>query len=421
VKAVHVARGFQPSGWVLVCLICVSCGKKGPPLPPLVRLPAPPADFSAQLRGTAVDLQLTIPAANTDNSRPANIHRVDLYAITSRDPLTEPQIVKYGKRVASVDVKAPRNPDDAIEEDEPPADMEAPEGRGLDQGAVARMSESLDGAARVPATVAPVVSARKDRSSAGASAAGPLVPALPVPLTRTYVAVGVSTNDHRGPFSRRIAVPLAPPPPAPAKPTVAYDDKAITVTWTPIASAPQIQPPPAAGELPSTAIGVALPPIRYNVYDTTVKDAPVRLSKTPLSDPSFSDPRVVFGEERCYVVRAVESLGDLAIESDAAPAVCETLRDTFPPSPPANLQSSPQEGAVTLIWDPNTEKDMNGYIVLRGTSAAALEPITSAPIQVTQYRDEHLEAGVRFVYAVKAVDKAGNVSAASNTVEEAAR
>jgi hypothetical protein len=152
-----------------------------------------------------------------------------------------------------------------------------------------------------------------------------------------------------------------------------------------------------------------------------VKDAPVRLSKTPLGDPTFTDPRVVFGEERCYAVRAVEILNDLEIESDAAPAVCETLRDTFPPSAPANLQSSPQEGAVTLIWDPNTDKDLDGYIVLRGTSAATLEPITTAPIQVTQYRDEHLEVGVRFVYAVKAVDKSGNVSSASNTVEEAAR
>jgi fibronectin type 3 domain-containing protein len=176
--------------------------------------------------------------------------------------------------------------------------------------------------------------------------------------------------------------------------------------------------------------------IRYNVYDVTATatapngappsrssppPAPLKLNTTPVAEPTFSDPRIAWGEKRCYIVRAVETFSDLIIESDAAPATCKTLVDTFPPAPPANLQSSPQEGAVTLIWDPNTEQDLDGYIVLRGASADALEPITAELIHVTQFRDEHLEPGVRFTYAIKAVDKAGNTSAPSNRVEEAAR
>jgi hypothetical protein len=57
---------------------------------------------------------------------------------------------------------------------------------------------------------------------------------------------------------------------------------------------------------------------------------------------------------------------------------------------------------------------------LRGSSPAQLEPITPAPIQETTFRDQ-VAAGVRFTYAVKAVDRAGNSSPASKTVEEAAR
>ena len=51
-----------------------------------------------------------------------------------------------------------------------------------------------------------------------------------MPLLRTYVALGVATNQKKGRPSRK-EVALVPPPPAPAKPRVVYDEKAITVAW----------------------------------------------------------------------------------------------------------------------------------------------------------------------------------------------
>ncbi len=129
---------------------------------------------------------------------------------------------------------------------------------------------------------------------------------------------------------------------------------------------------------------------------------------------------MTWGEERCYVVRSVEIVADLPIESDAVAPVCATLRDTFAPAPPANLQSSPLEGAINLIWDANTEKDLAGYIVLRGTAPDALAPITDSPLPVTTFLDR-VPAGVRYTYAVQAVDRAGNASEPSRSVEEAAR
>jgi hypothetical protein len=403
---------------LIVALAAVACGKKGPPLPPLVRLPSAPADFAAELRGAIVDLQFTVPAANTDNSRPANLQRVDVYAITSSDALTDAQIIKLGKRVASVDVKAPKDPDAAIEEDEPPADMEPPEGRGLDQGARGRVSETLDGSALAPAVLP---ADRKRPPDAPPLASGPLLPPRVTPLARTYLAVGVTTRDRNGPSSRRVAVPLVPPPPPPGRATITYDEKSITVKWPAVAQAPPIQRPPQADELPSTLLGFKPIAIRYHLYDASQPAAPVRLTTTPLAEPTFHDSRITWGEQRCYAARSVETLSDLTIESDAPPPVCKTLHDTFPPAAPARLQSSPQEGAISLIWDANAETDLDGYIVLRGPSADSLKPIVSAPIQLTQFRDENLEPGVRYVYVVKAVDKAGNSSAASNAVEEAAR
>jgi hypothetical protein len=74
-----------------------------------------------------------------------------------------------------------------------------------------------------------------------------------------------------------------------------------------------------------------------------------------------------------------------------------------------------------LIWNPNTESDVAGYIVLRASGPkGALAPVTPVPIQLTTFRDM-VPRGARFAYAVKAIDKAGNLSAESARIEETAR
>lgn len=403
---------------IAAALAAAGCGKKGPPLPPLVKLPAAPADFRAERRGNTVDLLFAVPAANTDNTRPANVSRVDVYAMTSRDAPPPDQIVKRGTRVATVAVKAPRNPDVTVDEDDPSAVIEPPEGAGLDQGAPARLSESLDGTALEPAGRAD--SGAPDNHDRSATGDGPLLPPRQAPLKRTYVAVGFSTRGRRGALSRTVPVPLVAPPPAPSRPTIRYDEQSITVKWTSADGREPIQRKPADGELASNPIGAAPQALGYNVYDAAAQPAPLKLTATPIQESQYSDSRIAWGEERCYIVRTVETIGATAVESDALPPVCETLRDTFPPAAPANLQSSPLEGAINLIWDANREKDLAGYIVLRGPAGGTLVPITETPIQVTTFLDR-VPAGVRYTYAVEAVDTAGNASERSHPVEESAR
>ena len=79
-------------------------------------------------------------------------------------------------------------------------------------------------------------------------------------------------------------------------------------------------------------------------------------------------------------------------------------------------------GVINLIWDANGEGDLAGYIVLRGEAPGdTLQPVTPEPVTVTSYRDETVRAGTRYVYAVVAVDRAGNRSPESNRAEETAR
>jgi hypothetical protein len=424
---------------LIVVLVCTACGKKGPPLAPLVKIPTPPAEFSAERRAGTIEFRFIVPAANTDGTRPANVARVDVYALPAPPdpdplgpsgppvpppPLTIDEILKSATKVASVAVKAPRDPNATIEPEDPDSDMDAPEGAGLDQGAVARVSNAIDAVALAPAEPPKHAKARQAASRRPPDEDTPrplLSPPWMTPV-RTYVSVGVTTRGRPGPLSARVDVPLLDPPDAPDAAEFTYDEAAIALTWTPVFPRAAIQAPATDDDedavLASRPIGVELPTIAYHVYDAATD---LRLTGAPIPKLEYLDNRMTWNEERCYAVRAVETLNGLSIESEAAFTACETLVDTFAPAAPKGLDAVPGDGAISLIWEPNAEKDLAGYIVLRGPAPGdALDPITPEPIQETFFKDA-IAAGAPYVYAVKAVDRAGNVSELSNRRQESAR
>jgi fibronectin type 3 domain-containing protein len=89
------------------------------------------------------------------------------------------------------------------------------------------------------------------------------------------------------------------------------------------------------------------------------------------------------------------------------------------------LATVASEGAINLIWQPNVELDLGGYLVLRGEAPGdTLQPLTAGPIVEARYRDASVTPGVRYVYAVVAVDNrfpVPNVSAPSEPAPETAR
>jgi hypothetical protein len=415
----------------MCALACVACGKKGPPLPPLIRLPAAP-DLRADRRGSAVDLALVVPGANADGTRPANIARVEVYAVTgSVASITDADFVKRGTRVASLAVKAPRDTNDTVEPGESQNDVEAPAGEGLDQGAATTVQEKLDASALVPADGGGASS----RRTAASEPEGPLLGPSPAVPVRTYVGVGINTRGRKGRFSKRVAVPLAPAPPAPPSPTITYTETTITVAW---ASAPSTSPAASTslpsisttstaataadrdgGVLPAQPLGPPPPALGYNVYDSTTGTL---LTTVPVAALQYTDARpIVWGTERCYTVRSVDKAGGLSVESEAREPGCKKPVDTFPPAAPKDLKAVSTEGVISLIWEANTESDLAGYIILRAPAPSEqLAPVVAAPVLETSFNDT-VPPGVRFVYAVEAVDKAGNASAPSNRIEETAR
>jgi hypothetical protein len=437
---------------LLVIAGLAGCGKKGPPLAPLVSVPASIGSLEAHRVGTTVYAGFKIPAANQDGTQPADIARVEIWACTC-NPRDIASLYRYGTLVATVPVKRPPEPEKEPPKEQPGAKKQAaaqgpaqkppqshrPEEPGFDQGADVTVSELL-----VPATLARVVTPEEKQASAAGRATKVVAPLGPPPggalLTRVYVAVGVNRGGHKGAPSPRVAVPLVTPPSPPSGLKLTYTETAATLTWlAPAGARRAVQEGGGPDVLPSKAIFVQAQASAYNVYEAPAASSaapvapaggpivlklPAPLNTSPLETTAFEDPRVEFGAERCYVVRTVDTVGGLRVESDPSQKDCVTFVDTFPPAAPRGLAAVAGEGAISLIWDPNTEKDLGGYLVLRGEAPGEnLQPLTPKPVHETTYRDTGVRPGVRYLYAVVAVDNAKppNQSAMSSRVEEVAR
>jgi hypothetical protein len=407
------------------------CGKKGPPLAPLTRVPGRATDIAARRTGDRVAITFTIPSANLDETKPADIGRVDVFAYTAM-ALGDVRDTRRMTLVGSVPVRKPPEPEPEpkdgktkTKQPKPPAPPEP----GEDQGTVVTVSETLTADMLVPMAPdkkAPVPVQPEPESWFGAKVAPPLVgPAATPEPRRFYVAYGVSRGGNRGAASPRPAVSLGAPPAAPLPPRLEVTETGVVVTWsTPPGARLPYQAPAEGDTLPSTAKGMEpAPSLAYVVYRVSPAGS-TRLTEKPVTTTSVTDGDAGVGAERCYDVRTVTTQGVASFESTPSPAACVTPADIFPPPAPRSLAAVAGSGAISLIWEGVDTPDLAGYIVLRGDAPSGeLKPIFDAPIRESTYRDTTAKSGVRYVYAVVAVDRATppNRSTTSNKVEETAR
>jgi hypothetical protein len=265
----------------------------------------------------------------------------------------------------------------------------------------------------------------------------PFVVSLPPPPhRRTYLAVGVSISGRESSLSPLISVTLADQGAAPSAPTATYTETEWVVEWLapPTARRP-IQAPVIDEALESEPVVMFPPMTRYLVYAVeTVVDAdivietdmarPASINLQPVTETSYVDIGITFGAERCYTIRTLEVVDSLEVRGPASPPTCVTPVDIFAPRPPSGVVAVASRDAISLVWDPSPEPDVEGYLVLRGTVLGApLLSLTAEPIVETTYRDVEVEPDRRYVYAVQAVDGVvpPNVSSPSVEVIEQAR
>ena len=423
--------------------VAVGCGMRGPPLPPLIIVPAAVTVLETQRFDGEVFVRFEVPSENTDGSEPADLDRVEVYALTTRPdperparPLPLAEWLDHATLVATVPV-------DAAPDAPPDADEESTQRDAVYQGDEVTLVEVL-----TPGIVLPVVieseTADEDPLESEAldeivTAAPFVAPPLPPSPRRTYLAVGVSTQGRESSPSVRVNVTLADPVSAPSAPVVTYTETEFTLKWVaPLTVRLPIQAPVVDTALPSEPSIQFPPATRYLVYVVeTVVDAegedtaggvgrqwPEPLNLLPATETSYIDAAVTFGEERCYTVRALHEIDSLQVRGPAAPPTCVTPIDTFAPRAPVGVIAVASRDAISLVWDSNSEADVAGYLVLRGTApGATLQPLTSEPVVETTYRDADVETDQRYLYAVQAVDNATppNVSPPSVEVTEQAR
>lgn len=374
--------------------------------------PEAPRAVAARRLGDTVYLQLTVPARNAAGPGPYSIDHIDVYAVTIAPGAPLPpnrDLLKPEHVIARIAVRPPPDP-----EAEAPAE---PDKRPL-PGDVVTFVEKITPAQLEPQNIVrppKVEKAPKHPASAAPGApAVPPPPAGPAVLTRLYTLQGISSNRKAGTASTRVEVPLLAAPGIVRAGTSTSDETSVTVNW--------IAPASASDEVPG---------VFYNIYEVPAggsgaagvpSSAPVPLNAKPLEVTTYSRTGAEAGKEQCFVVRSVATVGTAAIEGDPSEPMCVTPRDTFAPAAPKGLAAVSGTGVVNLIWDPNTEGDLAGYVVLRGEAPGdTLQPLTPQPIRETRYNDRAVQPGVAYVYAIVAVDRSGNRSAASNKVQETVR
>ena len=380
----------------LVLTTLAACGKKGDPLPPLRLVPAPASDIVARRAPTEVQLQFTLPTRNQNGPGPIDLDRVEIYAITMGPGGEQPAnriLLTKGRLVGSVPVKpAPREG-----EEPPPDDPTDTRPRPGDRVTfVDELTADELVPAKLPAEPKPAAPAPADPGAAAATA-----PEVTYPV-RLYAVRGITRSGRAGPPAQRLTVPLVEPPAAPGAVDVKFTEQHYQITWVP----------------PAASAGA---PVTYNIYAGDDRSA---LNQSPATAAAYEHGPVRFGDQQCFRIRSVQVVQNVALESAPSQPGCVVARDIFPPAAPAGLQIVAGPDGVSLSWNANTEPDLGGYLVLRGEATGdTLQPLTKEPVAETSYRDTTVTSGVRYVYAVVAVDKSEprNTSAQSARQEVTAR
>jgi len=192
-----------------------------------------------------------------------------------------------------------------------------------------------------------------------------------------------------------------------------------TFTATPIVPAPET---PSALRAENTAGGIRLSWTSaekgFRIFRRTGSSDFQPVADVPR--PPWTDAETQFGQQYTYMVRSIVKLPEAdgtgrEAESELSGEVSLTPRDEFPPATPSGLRAAAAPQSVQLSWNANTETDLAAYRVYRGVEGGPMERI--AEVGVPAYSDANVVPAKTYRYAVSAVDRLGNESAPSDTVE----
>lgn len=356
-KVINRQLGYWSVPFILLILIAVACGRVGEPQPPLISIPMPIADLVAQQRGRQVIFSWTFPRLNTDGSASKTISAIEIFRVIHRksDHLTTAESLTDGDLWQLFQSEQL----DAL--------------RGLDEVVII---DSLDGL--------------EDAQILG---------------REISYAIKVFNSKKQSAGSSNIAsIPILPVPRPPRNLNFSLDEHFIEVRWV-----------PARTNIDGSPV---IAGVKFNVYRSSQLGAngATRINSLPVSRTWFRDESAMLGKKTFYRVRAVLEIKDELVESGDSEENSVINWDTYPPSPPLQLTIVSDRESLSLVWLPNSEVDLAGYLVYRRKQEASFQKVTSKLISRASYIDRNLEKHHHYDYRVTAVDHLGNESKYSKVV-----
>lgn len=391
---------LAPALAAALALALPACGKRGDPLPPLRRTPQPVPGLRVSQRGDRLEIACVAPRASVDGVALASLEVEILRADVPGD------LEKVGTRERRK--AAPGTP--------VVVDLPLP-----GPGTTVRVAARAIASGRPSVTTPPQL----------------LVVQPPISPPHAFVArLGAEGVVLAWEGERPKPVPKPTPSPPPfgtsgpsPSPSVATPSPPAT-TPSPAPSATPVPLPvlspgasPAPVASPSPSPSPTPPPFRggFWVYRRAEEGRyGPPLFPQPTEEQSWTDTTARPGESWCYVVRAVAST-DPVIESASSEDACLEVHDITPPAVPFGLTVLAREGGLEVSWSPSAEPDLARYRLYRGPAGAPREPLAEIPVGQTLFLDRSAESGVAYLYALSAVDNAGNESPQTHPVEATLR
>ena len=353
----------ERKAWAVVvpvlCAVLSGCGTPGAPQPPSLNLPDPVTDLTATRAGDKVTLQWTNPKRNTDRT-----------AVKS-----------------DVTARVCRR-----------------EGAGacIAVGLVQTLSAGKPG--RFEETLPP-----------------PLASGMPRPVS--YFVELLNRKGRSAGLSNAGTVVSGAAPRAVEGLAAQVRKDGVVLTWTPDGESSALRLQRKLLTAPA-----------QKPKEGSLASAPEAAEQNLLVEAAAEKSRAIdktarFGEKyeyRAQRVNLVEVDGKrVELAGEFSPPVDVAVEDVFPPAVPSGLAAVATAGengagpAVDLSWQPNTEADLEGYIVYRREEGGKWRRISAEPpVLEPAFHDTQVQAGHTYEYTVSAIDQGGHESGRSAEAQD---
>lgn len=196
------------------------------------------------------------------------------------------------------------------------------------------------------------------------------------------------------------------PATAPAGVTATAADSQVTLSWQPAHLPPGSDP----------AMG-----INYQVLRSVSGKDYTKIGE-PQKGTSYVDRQVTNGQKYFYTVQTMTTYKNALAEGGISKEVEVTPVDLTPPSPPTGVAAVKTDEGIKIFWDKSEAGGIGEYRVYRrAADKDSYELLAKVEPRYTLYVDAKAVEGVRYYYAVTAVDQATPANESQKSKEATVR